>query len=99
MDSLDLDQFTEIMDQFLERHEVKMLLAMPAGTQEVVVEDNVGLGAVVHFFILLNAINPILTKLFNLMDIDRDSAEWERTVDTMLGMVKAELMGRETGHA
>ena len=93
MAKLTLDSFGEIMDQFLKDNKVCMLLTLPEGTQDVQVEDNVHLGSVVQFYILLNGIIPICSAMLKDMGIDRKSAEWEKVVDTLLGMIKDEIMG------
>lgn len=93
MEELMLDLFGEIMDQFLRDNEVCMMLTLPEGTLDVQVQDNVHFGSVVRFYILLNAIKPICDAVLKDMGIDRKSAEWEKVVDTLLGMIKGEIMG------
>lgn len=93
MSKFDLDSFGEIIDQFLKENEVKMLLTLPEGTLDVQVMDNTGLGSVVvRFYILLNAIGPICGAMLKNTGIDGQSKEWEKTVDTLLGMVKKEIL-------
>lgn len=92
MEKLTLDTFGEIMDQFLKDNEVCMLLTLPEGTLDVQVQDNVHLGSIVQFYILLNAIKPICDAMLKDMGIDRKSTEWEKVVDTLLGMIKDEMM-------
>lgn len=93
MEELMLDLFGEIMDQVLKDNEVCMLLTLPEGTLDVQVQDNVHLGSVVPFYILLNAIKPICDAVLEDMGIDRKSTEWEEVADTLLGMIKDEIMG------
>lgn len=93
MEELMLDLFGEIMDQFLKDNEVCMLLTLPKGTLDVQVQDNVHLGSVVRLYILLNAIKPICDAVLKDMGIDRKSTEWEEVADTLLGMIKDEIMG------
>lgn len=93
MEKLTLDLFGEIMDQFLRDNEVCMLLTLPEGTLDVQVQDNVHFGSVVRFYILLNAIKPICDAVLEDMGIDRKSTEWEEVADTLLGMIKDEIMG------
>ena len=45
MNELDLDKFGEIMDDFLKKNEIRMLITLPEGSIEPVVEDNVDLAA------------------------------------------------------
>ena len=93
MSKLDLDSFGEIMDQFLKDNEIQMLLTMEKGTLDVSVEDNVLLGSVVRFYILLRAINYICDSMRKDMGIDGKSTEWAEVVDVLLQMVKEEMLG------
>lgn len=93
MEKLTLDSFWEIMYQFLRDNEVCMLLTLPEGTLDVQVQDNVNFGSVVRFYILLKAIKPICDAVLQDMGIDRKSTEWEEVADTLLGMIKGEIMG------
>lgn len=93
MEELMLDLFGEIMDQFLKDNEVCMLLTLPEGTMDAQVQDNVHFGSVVRFYILLNAIKPICDAVLKDMGIDRKSTEWQEVADTLLGMIKDEIMG------
>lgn len=53
---MDLEKFGEIIDNFLKENHVQMLIEMPEGTLEPIVKDNIGAGAVMKFYFLLNAI-------------------------------------------
>lgn len=89
---LTLDSFGEIIDKFLKENEIQMLLTLPAGTQDVQVEDNTGLGSTVQFYILLKAFKPIASDMQKTVGIDPKSHEWEQVVDTFLSMIKKELL-------
>ena len=93
MEKLTLDSFGEIIEQLLKENEACMLLTLPEGTLDVQVQDNMHLGSVVRFYILLNAIKPICDAVLKDMGIDRKSMEWEEVADTLLGMIKNEIMG------
>ena len=93
---LNLDKFGEIMDDFLKKNEIRMLVTLPAGSIEPVVEDNVGLGSTVHFYILLNSIGTVCQQLRKDMGIDNKSAEWANVVRALLKMVEAELLNDDT---
>lgn len=95
MGELNLDSFGEIIDRFLMDNEVQMLLTLPKITLDVQVQDNTGLGSIVQFYILLNAIKPICDAVLKDIGIDRKSTEWEEVADTLLGMIKDEIMGGE----
>lgn len=93
MEELMLDLFWEIMYQLLKDKEVCMMLTLPEGTLDVQVQDNVNFGSVARFYILLKAIKPICDAVLKDMGIDRKSTEWEEVEDTLLGMIKGEIMG------
>lgn len=96
MNELDLDKFGEIMDDFLKKNEIRMLITLPEGSIEPVVEDNVGLGSTVHFYILLNSIGTVCQQMQKAMDIDKKSEEWANVVHVLLKMVEAELLEDDT---
>ena len=96
MNELDLDKFGEIMDDFLKKNEIRMLVTLPEGSIEPVVEDNVGLGSTVHFYILLNSIATVCQQMQKDMGIDKSSAGWANVVHELLKMVEAELLEVDT---
>lgn len=96
MNELDLDKFVEIMDDFLKKNEIRMLITLPEGSIEPVVEDNVDLGSTVHFYILLNSIGTVCQQMQKAMDIDKKSEEWANVVHVLLKMVEAELLEDDT---
>ena len=92
MNELDLDKFGEIINDFLKKNEIRLLVTLPEGSIEPVVEDNVGLGSTVHFYILLNSIGTVCEQMRKAMGIDKASAEWANVVHELLKMVEAELL-------
>ena len=93
---LNLDKFGEIMDDFLKKNEIRMLVTLPEGSIDPVVEDNVGLGSTVHFYILLNSIGAVCEQMQKDMGIDKASAEWVNVVHELLKMVEGELLEVDT---
>ena len=91
MEEMNLDKFGEIMDDFLKKNEIRMLITLPEGSIEPVVEDNVDLGSTVHFYILLNSIGTVCQQIQKDMGIDNKSEEWANVVHELLKMVEAEL--------
>lgn len=89
---LNMDTFGEIIDDFLTKNEVYMLLTMPEGTQDVTVRDNTELGPVGQFYFILAAIVPICKAMQEQMGIGAHSADWEKVADAMLGMVRREIL-------
>lgn len=90
---LDLDSFGELIDDFLKDNVIHMLLTIPEGTLDVQVQDNTGMGAVVQFYILLNSIKTVSDAMLEQMKIDDTSQEWRNVVDSLLGLVRNELIG------
>lgn len=96
MNEFDLDKFWEIMDDFLQKNKIRMMITLPEGSIEPVVKDNVGLGSVVHFYILLTSIGTVCEQMQKDMGIDKNSAEWANVVHALLKMVEAELLDQDT---
>lgn len=87
---LDLDSFGEIMDKFILENEVGMSIIMPDGTIEPEIQDNTGMGPVMQFYIVLNALSRIVTETMDLMGIEKDARE--DLVDGILDLVKKDIM-------
>lgn len=83
---LDLDTFGEIMDKFIKDNEIKMLITLPAGSIDSVVDDNVGAGSVMQFYIVLNALPAICRQVMTDMGIDNDG--WRGVAETLSEMIK-----------
>lgn len=95
MSKIDLGTFGDIVDEFLKENGIQMLLTVPEGSDDVdvQVEDNAGLGGVVQFYILLNAIKPITADMRIQMGIDDKPDEWKRVAGRLLSMIEKELLG------
>ena len=87
---LDLDSFGEIMDKFILENEVGMSIIMPEGTIEPEIQDNTGMGPVMQFYILLNALVAVVKNVTDLVGIENDARE--DMVDGILGLVKKDIM-------
>lgn len=72
-----------------------MLITIPKGSITPEMRDNVVLGPVVHFYILLKALTTVVKETVDVMSIDAGSPEWEHTVDTILSLVKQDIMTEE----
>ncbi len=88
---IDLDKFIELMDNFLEKEEVCMLVKLPEGTLEAEVEDNVGAGSIVQFFFLLQAFESIMKQMKSDMGIENKN-DWESAVDELLKILREDLL-------
>ena len=82
------EQFGDIMDKFLEENHVRMVVDMPEGTQEVTIEDDIGLGPVIHFYILLLALTTTFHEFEEILNLERV----DEFVDEMLRMVRDEIL-------
>ncbi len=90
---LNIDTFGEIMDKFMEDHEVVMLIKLPEGSLEAEVEDNIGLGSVPKFYLMLNGMKTIIDQMMN--DLGIDPKEKENLLDNMLDIVKKDILEEE----
>ena len=88
---LDLDKFGEIIDDFLKKEEVCMLVKLPEGTLEAEVEDNIGAGSVMQFYFLLQAFESIGKQMRKDMGIV-DREDWKNVVDSLTGILKKDLL-------
>lgn len=89
---LDLDTFGEIMNKFIKDNEIKMLITLPEGSFDSVVDDNVGAGSVMQFYIVLNALPTICKQLRDDMGIDDDG--WRGVAETLSEMIKKEMLDK-----
>ena len=89
---LNLDTFGEIVEEFLKENEIQMLITIPKGSITPEMRDNVVLGPVVRFYILLKALTTVAKETVDAMNINTGSPEWEHTVDTILSLVKQDIM-------
>ena len=87
---LDMDSFGEIMDKLILENEVWMSIIMPEGTIEPEIQDNTGMGPVMQFYIVLNALVDVVKNVTDLMGIEKDARE--DLVDGILDLVKKDIM-------
>ncbi|MBQ1772277.1 MAG: hypothetical protein II000_10110 [Clostridia bacterium] len=64
---LDLDTFGEIIDDFIHKNEVGLMVLKEANSDDWEV-TGVGMGAVMDFFIFLNALEPIYLAMLEQME-------------------------------
>lgn len=63
---LDLDTFGEIMDDFIHKNKVGLMVLKEADSDDWEV-TGVGMGAVMDFYIFLNALEPIFLEMLEQM--------------------------------
>ena len=88
-----IEDFGKKMDEFLTEANVWLKIKMPAGTQEVETESNLGDVATVDFYILLKAMEKTMRQV--LLDASVDPDLKEAMIDRMLELVKTDLMNEE----
>lgn len=82
------DSFEDIVNDFLTKVDVNMLIRRPEGTQEPEIWDNINAGPVVRFYMVLAAIPRILLDMKALTEI----IDMERFTDSVLQMIKDDIM-------
>lgn len=87
---LNIDTFSEIMDDFLRKNEINLLFTLPEGTLDACLEDNTGLGPVIRFYILLWALKSCMKELVQKMPIDESKVG--TIYDELFTILKNELM-------
>lgn len=87
---LTMDKIGEIMDDFLKRNEINMLVTLPEGSMKAEIQDNIGMGSVVHFYILLASFPTIFKEMFELLNLDEENKE--NLIDALLDLVKKETL-------
>ena len=90
---MNLDKFGEIIDNFLKENHVQMLIDMPEGTIQPVVNDNIKLGATIQFYIIINALVEVCKSMKKDIGIpDGYTEDWDKTLDGILKLVKNDLL-------
>ena len=88
---LDIDTFGEIMDDFIQKSEVALLIRKKENSKEWDVMG-AGCGAIMDFYIFLNALGPILENM--LEELERVGGEIyvEKLVKRLAKMIKATMI-------
>ena len=90
MSELNLDSFLQTIDEMLEKSDVQMLLRMPEGTEDVVLEDNIGGGPVMQFFILMKGMSTAFMAFSEMID-KRKTGE---CLDSICELLKEDILER-----
>lgn len=88
---LDLEVFGKLMDDFIKKCHVQMLVEMPEGTNDASLTDNIGAGPVVQLYILINAMGPVLAEMIGIDGI-LDPCKAADFLDGVLEMVKHDVL-------
>ena len=92
--NLDLDKFGEIMDEFIRKSSVGLLVSKKEDSEKWEV-TGAGCGAVMDFYIFLNAMEPIFLQMLEEMHHQIDVEELAKVLtelikETMIGAAKKE---------
>lgn len=89
MAMMSLDAFGKMMDQVIKDAPVKLLIDMPEGTTEAQLKDNMGMGAVMQFYIILNAVERIFADLCEQLDLE----DTDLIADSLCDLLKESMKG------
>lgn len=95
MNDLMLEKFGNMMDKFLEETPVQMVITMPENTIVPEIEDNLGMGPTMQFYILLNALEKVLGEV--IAAFGEDEIDKEGLVDGLLELVKNDVLMNAEG--
>ena len=95
---LDLDSFGKIMDDFIEKSRIGLLVTKTENSKKWKVEG-VGCGAVMDFYVLLNAMEPIFLRMIDEMKASKIGINVEKTAGAMAEMIRETLIraGKKEG--
>lgn len=86
---LDLDTFGEIMDEFIEKSEVGLLITKEENSKDWKVQG-AGCGAVLDFYIFLNAVEPLFLQM--LKEMGKHEVDVEKLVEALTGLLKDSMI-------
>lgn len=89
--TFDMDSFSEIMEDFIKKNALAMLVTKKENSEKWDV-TGAGCGAVMDFYIFLNAIEPIFLRMLDEMKRINAELDVEHLVDVMAEMIKKGLM-------
>ena len=85
-----IKKFGELVDDILTKSDVGMLVRFPKGTLTPTIEDNIELGPVLQFYMLLNALEVVFRDVLEQAKVDPEKKE--ALIDGLLALVKNDLM-------
>ena len=80
---LDLDTFGEIMDDFIHKSKVGLMVLKEANSDDWEV-TGVGMGAVMDFYIFLNALEPIYLAMLEQMEGRMDAEKLAESLSDLM---------------
>ena len=90
-----IDKFGAAIDDILEESDVRMVVRLPEGSMEATVMSpfTQEYGPVLDFYILLHGLTAVVSDLMSMGVIDPDKEE--DMIDSILGLVKADILQRD----
>lgn len=88
-----IDSFGEIMNKVIHECEIIMQVKIPENSDDAEVIDNVGAGAVMQFYILLQALTTIVTEMEKEFD-KFGGVDMDKMLDEILKLVKRDVMAK-----
>lgn len=87
---LNLETFGEIMDRFIHQNKMGLMITKDADSDDWDVAG-AGMGAVLDFYIFLNAIGPIYQRMLKEMEI-KDRIDAEKLAESLTDLIREDLI-------
>ena len=87
---LNLDTFGEIMDEFIHKNKIGLMVLKEADSDDWEV-TGVGMGSVMDFYVFLNALEPLYLKMLKEMNNEIDGEKLANSLTDLIreGMIRA----------
>ena len=89
---MNLEEFGEIIDEYIKEHDIVMRICFPKGSMEPVILSPMPSPAI-DFYMMLYAMHKVFEKLLDMDCIDKRNREM--IIDGVLDLIKGELMKEE----
>ena len=86
---LDLDSFGMIMDEFLRKSDCTLVIQSPKNSDDVKVQENLGIGPVGTLYFLLKSIAPVSRDIVSMTGLEWNA---ELLADALAGLVRADIL-------
>ena len=87
---INIYDFGAMIDGVLKENEVKLLVTFPKGTLDPEVIDNISLGPVIQFYMLLHTMEKVMKEMFIAADTDPDKRE--ELICSVVDLIKEDLI-------
>ena len=92
MATMNIDAFDDIMDKFINDAHIQLLIDMPEGTTDAELKDNTGMGAVMQFYIILNAVEKIFADMCEQMELE----DTDVLADSLCNLLNESIKGKDS---